>query len=62
MIRSTPTLYHSTALIMKIPLHRRESPAELRVPNSLTAETLDKSDLNEKIEYYDSVKSLSQSW
>ncbi len=41
---------------------RHEFPVELRVPNELTAETLDKSDRNEDVEYFDSVEELAKSW
>jgi DNA-damage-inducible protein J len=59
-IGMTPTeavrlLYRQIAL-------RKEFPLELRIPNKLTAETLSKSDKNEEIEYFDSVKDLELSW
>jgi DNA-damage-inducible protein J len=59
-IGMTPTdavrlLYRQIAL-------RGEFPVELRVPNSLTAQTLDKSDRNEEIEVFDSVDALTASW
>ena len=59
-IGMTPTdavrlLYRQIAL-------RGEFPVELRVPNVLTARTLDKSDRNEEIEIFDSVEELTASW
>jgi len=59
-IGMTPTeavrlLYRQIAL-------RGEFPVELRVPNALTANTLDKSDKNEEIEFYGSLKDLTASW
>jgi len=41
---------------------RHEFPLELKVPNQLTAETLDKSDKNEEIESFQSAKELFKSW
>jgi len=41
---------------------RHEFPVELRVPNQLTAETLNKSDRNEEIEHFDSIENLEDSW
>ncbi len=41
---------------------RREFPLELKVPNKLTAETLDKSDRNEEVEYFETVEELEASW
>lgn len=41
---------------------QKEFPVELRVPNSLTAETLEKSDRNEEIEHFKSVQELYASW
>lgn len=41
---------------------RGEFPVELRVPNALTAETLDKSDRDEDIEHYESIEALKASW
>lgn len=60
VIGMTPTeavrlLYRQIAL-------RGEFPVELRVPNALTAETLDKSDRNEEIEHFDSLEDLTKSW
>lgn len=60
IIGMTPTeavrlLYRQIAL-------RGEFPVELRVPNALTAETLDKSDRNEEIEHFDSFENLTKSW
>jgi len=60
VIGMTPTeavrlLYRQIAL-------RGEFPVELRVPNALTAETLDKSDRNEEIERFDSLDDLTKSW
>ena len=59
-IGMTPTdavrlLYRQIAL-------RGEFPVELRVPNSLTAKTLAKSDRNEEIDVFDSVEELTASW
>ncbi len=41
---------------------RREFPLELRVPNKLTATTLDKSDRGEDIETFDSLEKMVESW
>lgn len=41
---------------------RGEFPVELRVPNSLTAEVLDRSDRDEDIESFDSIEDLKRSW
>ena len=59
-IGMTPTeavrlLYRQIAL-------RGEFPVELRVPNALTASTLDKSDKDEEIERFDSLDDLTASW
>lgn len=59
-IGMTPTeavrlLYRQIAL-------RGEFPVELRVPNPLTAKTLEKSDRNEEVEYFGSVEELEESW
>ena len=59
-IGMTPTdavrlLYRQIAL-------RREFPLELRVPNKLTAKTLDKSDRGEEIEAFDSLGGMVESW
>jgi DNA-damage-inducible protein J len=59
-IGMTPTdavrlLYRQIAL-------RREFPLELRVPNKLTASTLDKSDRGEEIETFDSLDQMVASW
>lgn len=59
-IGMTPTeavrlLYRQIAL-------RGEFPVELRVPNMLTANTLDKSDRNEEVEFLDSLEELTASW
>jgi DNA-damage-inducible protein J len=56
----TPTdavrlLYRQIAL-------RREFPLELRVPNELTASTLDKSDRDEEIETFDTLDQMVASW
>ncbi len=56
----TPTdavrlLYRQIAL-------RREFPLELRVPNKLTASTLDKSDRGEEVETFDSLDQMVESW
>jgi len=56
----TPTdavrlLYRQIAL-------RREFPLELRVPNKLTASTLEKSDRGEGIETFDSLDQMVESW
>jgi len=59
-IGMTPTdavrlLYRQIAL-------RREFPLELRVPNELTASTLDKSDRDEEIETFDTLDQMVASW
>ena len=59
-IGMTPTdavrlLYRQIAL-------RREFPVELRVPNRLTANTLDKSDRGKEIETFDSLDQMVASW
>jgi antitoxin component of RelBE/YafQ-DinJ toxin-antitoxin module len=41
---------------------RKEFPLELRVPNKLTANTLDKSDRGEEIETFDSLEQMVESW
>lgn len=41
---------------------RGEFPVELRVPNALTAEVLDRSDRDEDIESFDSIEDLQRSW
>jgi DNA-damage-inducible protein J len=56
----TPTdavrlLYRQIAL-------RRRFPVELRVPNKLTANTLDKSDRGEEIESFDTLDQMVASW
>jgi DNA-damage-inducible protein J len=56
----TPTdavrlLYRQIAL-------RGAFPLELRVPNKLTASTLDKSDRGEEIETFDSLDQMVASW
>ena len=56
----TPTeavrlLYRQIAL-------RGEFPVELKVPNALTAATLDKSDRGEEIESFESADALIASW
>jgi DNA-damage-inducible protein J len=56
----TPTdavrlLYRQIAL-------RREFPLELRVPNKLTAKTLDKSDRGDEIETFNSLDEMVESW
>jgi DNA-damage-inducible protein J len=59
-IGMTPTdavrlLYRQIAL-------RRSFPLELRVPNKLTAGTLDKSDRGEEIESFDTLDQMAASW
>jgi len=59
-IGMTPTdavrlLYRQIAL-------RRRFPLELRVPNKLTASTLDKSDRGEEIESFDTLDQMAASW
>ena len=59
-IGMTPTeavrlLYRQIAL-------RKEFPLELRVPNKLTASTLNKSDREEDIETFDSPDDMVKSW
>ncbi|MCC5842588.1 MAG: type II toxin-antitoxin system RelB/DinJ family antitoxin [Opitutales bacterium] len=41
---------------------RGEFPVELRVPNALTANVLDMSDLDEEIETFNSIEDLKRSW
>lgn len=41
---------------------RGEFPIELRVPNSLTAKTLNMSDRDEEIESFCSIEELKRSW
>lgn len=41
---------------------RHEFPVELRVPNELTAATLERSDRNEDVESFDSLDDLAASW
>lgn len=41
---------------------RNEFPVELRVPNEVTAKTLDKSDRGEEIESYDTLDDMLASW
>jgi len=41
---------------------RREFPLELRVPNKVTASTLEKSDRGEEIETFDSLDQMVASW
>ena len=59
-IGMTPT--EAVRLLYRQIAHRGEFPIELRVPNALTAKVLDKSDRNEEIESYDSLKDLTASW
>lgn len=59
-IGMTPTdavrlLYRQIAL-------RQEFPLELRLPNKLTASTLDKSDRGEDIETFESLDEMIASW
>ncbi len=59
-IGMTPTdavrlLYRQIAL-------RREFPIELRVPNKLTAITLEKSDRGEEIQTFDALDKMVASW
>jgi len=59
-IGMTPTdavrlLYRQIAL-------RREFPLELRLPNKLTASTLNKSDRGEDVETFDSLEAMVESW
>lgn len=59
-IGMTPTeavrlLYRQIAL-------RNEFPVELRVPNEVTAATLDRSDRGEEIETFDSLDGIVASW
>lgn len=59
-IGMTPTeavrlLYRQIAL-------RNEFPVELRVPNEVTAATLDKSDRGREIETFDSLDDMVASW
>ncbi len=41
---------------------RKEFPLELRVPNKLTASTLDKSDRDKEIESFDTLEQMVESW
>ena len=41
---------------------RGEFPVELRVPNALTAETLERSDRGEDINEFDTIQAISASW
>jgi DNA-damage-inducible protein J len=41
---------------------RKEFPLELRTPNELTSNTLEKSDRGEDIEYFDTSQDLYDSW
>jgi len=59
-IGMTPTqavrlLYRQIAL-------RKEFPVELKIPNQLTIETLEKSDRGEEIETFDSMDEMAASW
>ena len=59
-IGMTPTdavrlLYRQIAL-------RKEFPLELRVPNEVTASTLEKSDRGEDVETFDSLDKMVASW
>lgn len=59
-IGMTPT--DAVRLLYRQIAMRHEFPIELRVPNKLTAETLNKSDQNEEIESFDSPEELFKSW
>jgi DNA-damage-inducible protein J len=59
-IGMTPT--DAVRLLYRQIAMRHEFPLELKVPNQLTAETLDKSDKNEEIESFQSAKELFKSW
>ena len=56
----TPT--EAVRLLYRQIAMRQEFPLELRVPNRLTAETLDKSDRGKEIEYFETVEELKASW
>ena len=40
----------------------RQFPLELRVPNKLTANTIEKAERGEELETFDSLESLFESW
>ena len=56
----TPT--DAVRLLYRQIAFRREFPLELRVPNKLTASTLDKSDRDEEIETFNSLDQMIESW
>ncbi len=56
----TPT--DAVRLLYKQIALRKEFPLELRIPNSLTVETLNKTDRGEEIETFDSMEDLISSW
>ncbi|MEM9480383.1 MAG: type II toxin-antitoxin system RelB/DinJ family antitoxin [Verrucomicrobiota bacterium] len=56
----TPT--EAVRLLYRQIAMRGEFPLELKVPNSLTAETLAKADRGEEVESLDSVDDLYASW
>lgn len=41
---------------------RKEFPLELRIPNALTAKTLDQSAANQNVEYFNDRDALLKSW
>ncbi|MDA0724320.1 MAG: type II toxin-antitoxin system RelB/DinJ family antitoxin [Verrucomicrobia bacterium] len=41
---------------------RKKFPLELRVPNKLTTETIEKAEKGEKLESFDSLEELFESW
>ena len=41
---------------------RKQFPLELRVPNKLTANTIEKAERGEELETFDSLESLFESW
>lgn len=41
---------------------RKEFPLELRIPNTLTAKTLDQSAANQNVEYFNDRDALLKSW
>lgn len=59
-IGMTPT--DAVRLLYRQIAMRKEFPLELRVPNKLTASTLDKSDRDEEIESFDTLEQMVESW
>ena len=59
-IGMTPT--EAVRLLYQQSAHRGEFPLKSRAPNALTVETLDKSDRDEDVESFNSIKTMRQSW